>query len=141
MREGGDDWQDPVHPRRRPRTIGRKKPLHVHAEVNTAFRQRKIGAGRSSGLTRCRRLHTRSSHVQKNGLAVRDHDPISRETKPLLSSAIVNDLGTGQIPPQELFSPPVARSLTERRRLCSVDWAQDNASVAGTTIAALILKR
>jgi hypothetical protein len=35
-----DDRQYPVHPRRRPRTYGRKEPLHIHAEANRAPRQR-----------------------------------------------------------------------------------------------------
>jgi hypothetical protein len=41
VRERRHDWQDPVHLWRRPRTFGRKYPLHVHAELDGALDQRK----------------------------------------------------------------------------------------------------
>jgi hypothetical protein len=106
VREGSNDWQDPFHPWRRPKTIGSKKPLHVHAEVNAAFRQRKgEELVAQSVLTRCMRLHRRSPHVQKNGFAVRDHDPTCRETEPLLLSVIFNDLETRPNPVRIVLAP------------------------------------
>jgi hypothetical protein len=38
---GDDDRQNPVHPGCWPRTVGRKNPLHIYAEVNAALGQRK----------------------------------------------------------------------------------------------------
>ena len=41
VRQSRGDRQDPVHPWRRPRTFGRKNPLHVHAQMDAALGQGK----------------------------------------------------------------------------------------------------
>src|SRR6185295_4023824 len=40
-RQSGDDRQDSFHPGARPRAVGRKDLLHVHAKMDASFGQRK----------------------------------------------------------------------------------------------------
>ncbi len=76
-RERHDYRQNLVHPWGRPRTVGGKKALHVHTEMDAALGQRnreQVVAHQGAALWMG---STSSAYVQKNGLAIGDHNTIS----------------------------------------------------------------